>query len=983
MIFEGAPFDRTMVLDFETAWCTKSGYTLSKMTTEEYVRDSRFKAWGVGWKYFGDTKPAKWVPRKDLPAFFASIDWSRTAVLAHNCLTGDHEVRTRNGWVRLDALQEGEDVLQWDPVTEALTYTPAVIVRQSYTGKMYEWDTTYHKGIYTPNHRMYYTTPAIRDWRVASAADVSCFGQNNIYVPTAGVYAPEQPIDMSELEARVLEMIRADGNVTEAYAARFKFKRADKIARCRELLDLFSVSYRIKTYATGVTTIVTHACAQIKRLCRMLGAGKTKSYGAWVLQLPVQARLALLDELKYWDGSVATSGGNAQTCAHSAKKDDVYWISELALLTGKSAKTHFDLQNARGFSRPDSQIHKVCVRVKNRAKLVRKPREIHHSGHVFCLQTPTKAFLVRRNGAVWATGNSVFDITILSWIYKVRPAFILDSLSMARALRGAEAGNSLDKLASVFGLPAKGTALSVSNGYLDELPAPIESQIAPYCCHDVYLAEQIFSKLCMNVDPATGDPRGLFPIKELRLIDLTLRMYTQPVLELDGELLAKAIEEERTKRQGLLLRLGVQESDLASNLKFAELLRSLGVDPPMKTSRTTGKPALALAKNDAMFQALLNGAREDVASLCEARLLVKSTLERTRAQRFLDISGRGALPFPLKYYAAHTGRYGGSEAINAQNLKRGSFLRQAIYAPDGKLLVVGDLSQIEVRVLAWLADYDDVLSIFRSAGEDVYAAFGAGMFGIPGMTKESHPVHRQSSKSALLGAGYSLSWATFAAQLLVGFLGAPPVRYDKTFAKQLGVTAEDVAKFVAYEPNLVRMSGIPHSCTDEELLVHCLAAKAIIDKYRAAAWPVVAFWRFCDSMLERCLHGGEEVEYKCLTFRKEEILLPNGMCLRYPGLQKTSDGYVYGSKRLFGAKLVENISQALARIIMTDGMLRVSKRYFVAGTVHDELIAVVRESEAQEAADWVKQQMVKEPPWMPGIPLDAGVDFGKRYGEVK
>ena len=100
-------------------------------------------------------------------------------------------------------------------------------------------------------------------------------------------------------------------------------------------------------------------------------------------------------------------------------------------------------------------------------------------------------------------------------------------------------------------------------------------------------------------------------------------------------------------------------------------------------------------------------------------------------------------------------------------------------------------------------------------------------------------------------------------------------------------------------------------------------------------------------------------------------------------MQKTADGYVYGSKRLFGAKLVENISQALARIIMTDGMLRVSKRYFVAGTVHDELIAVVGESEAQEAADWVKLQMVKEPPWMPGIPLDAGVDFGKRYGEVK
>jgi hypothetical protein len=146
----------------------------------------------------------------------------------------------------------------------------------------------------------------------------------------------------------------------------------------------------------------------------------------------------------------------------------------------------------------------------------------------------------------------------------------------------------------------------------------------------------------------------------------------------------------------------------------------------------------AFAKTDAMFQAMLNGDNEDVAALCEARLKVKSTTERTRAQRFLDISQRGTLPVPLSYYGAATGRWTASKgsAINMQNLKRGSFLRKAIMAPEGYQLVVGDLSQIEPRVLAWMADYEDMLDIFR-AGGDPYAAFGAQMFNIPGMTKDS------------------------------------------------------------------------------------------------------------------------------------------------------------------------------------------------------------------------------------------------------
>ena len=573
--------------------------------------------------------------------------------------------------------------------------------------------------------------------------------------------------------------------------------------------------------------------------------------------------------------------------------------------------------------------------------------------------------------------NAQFDVSILSWRYGVTPAFIFDSLSMARALRGVEAGNSLAKLAADFGLPAKGQAVHSTDG-LSELDEVVESELAEYCKHDVYLCERVFERLVSG-----------YPPSELRLIDMTLKMYTQACLELDQEMLIVALDDERTKRDGLLKQLGVDESSLASNQQFANILQSMGVTPPYKTSKTTGKQTLALAKNDALFQALLNGEREDVALLCEARLKVKSTTERTRAQRFLDISERGALPVPLSYYGALSGRWTAAKgsAINMQNLKRGSFLRKAIMAPDGHQLVVGDLSQIEPRVLAWFADYQDLLDIFRS-GADAYAAFGAQMFNIPGLTKDTHPDLRQSAKSALLGCGYGLGWASFAAQLLVGFLGAPPVLYTKDFAKKLGVTSDYIDRFLSWDENVKKLEAIHHTCTDRELLIHAIAAKKIIDIYRMTSHPVVSFWDMCGRALETCLAGGDELVYKCITFKKEEIVLPNGMSIRYPNLRKEKDGWVYGVEgatptKLYAGKITNNIVQAVARIVMTDGMLRVNKRYFVAGTVHDELIAVVPNDEVEEAKVWVWEQMVQEPKYLPGIPLNSEVGAHRRYGLAK
>jgi len=581
--------------------------------------------------------------------------------------------------------------------------------------------------------------------------------------------------------------------------------------------------------------------------------------------------------------------------------------------------------------------------------------------------------------------NAQFDVAILSWHYGHNPCFIFDSLSMARALFGMEQGNSLAALAQRFALPDKGKALMNADG-LVELPEEVAQELAAYCAHDTFLCEEIFKRM----EPG-------FPKKELRLIDLTLKMYTRPVLELDPVLLADAIREEETRRTSLLQKLNIDEKDLASNPKFAAILRGMGVEPPMKNKKPTVKTpnpegkTLALAKNDAAFQALLNSDNEDIAALCEARLMVKSTLERTRAQRFIDISHRGTLPVPLNYYGAHTGRWSASRGsgINLQNLKRGSALRRAIMSPAGYTLVVCDLAQIEPRVLSYLADDMQMLDIFRS-GDDPYAAFGAQMFGIPNLSKESHPELRQSAKSALLGAGYGLGWASFAGQLLTGFLGAPPIRYDIDFAKQVGVTEDDFNSFIGWDANLAKLQDIPHTCSKKELLVHALCSKKIIDKYRAASSQVVSFWEMCGGLITRSLRDGKEHKHKCLTFKKNEIVLPSGLSLRYPALTSIvtpegSNQWVYGQNKikLYGGKLTENIVQSVARCVMTDGMLRIQNKYPCVLTVHDEVVALVPDEEVKEAEPWVLRQMTIEPAYMQGIPLNAETGAAKRYGDAK
>lgn len=333
----------------------------------------------------------------------------------------------------------------------------------------------------------------------------------------------------------------------------------------------------------------------------------------------------------------------------------------------------------------------------------------------------TKRFLDGYNwGCVAIAHNAVFDMAILNWHFDIRPKRIADTLSMARALHGTEVGGSLDALVTHYGLGVKGKeVLNALGKHRIDFTAEELERYGEYCKNDSELTHKLFGVLGFN-----------FPVSELRLIDLTVRMFTEPTLSLDAAKLTDHLGNVQIKKAKLMERLKETKADLLSNLKFAELLKLLGVEPPMKISPATGKDTYAFAKSDEAFKALLEHENTYVQTLVAARLGVKSTIEETRTERLLGIAKRGLLPIPLRYYAAHTGRWGGDDKVNMQNLPRKSPLKHAICVPKGFVLVDSDSSQIEARTLAWLAGQDDLVKAFEK-GEDVYSIMASTIYNKP------------------------------------------------------------------------------------------------------------------------------------------------------------------------------------------------------------------------------------------------------------
>jgi len=533
--------------------------------------------------------------------------------------------------------------------------------------------------------------------------------------------------------------------------------------------------------------------------------------------------------------------------------------------------------------------------------------------------------------------NAVFDMAILNWHFDIRPKGIADTLSMARAIHGTEVGGSLAKLAEHYQIGVKGTEVLQALGKRLHAFMPHElEQYGKYCCNDVALTMELFRILSAN-----------FPPTELKLIDMTIRMFTEPTLELDKVLLKRHLYDVQIRKQHLLESIQKDKADIMSNDKFAELLKSYMVVPPTKISPATGKETWAFAKTDEGFKALLEHEVDAVQMLATARLGVKSTLEETRTERFIGIADRGLLPIPLRYYAAHTGRWGGDDKINMQNLGRGSVLKHAIIAPEGYKFIDSDSSQIEARTLAWLAEQNDLVDAFER-GEDVYKIMASSIYGKA--QEEIDGGERFVGKTTILGCGYGMGGKKFGAQL-------------KTF----NVEIEEAE------------------------------ANRIIAVYRETYDWIPLLWQQAGKALDAIIQdrtaplGRKGV---LVVDGKKGIRLPNGLYMKYPNLRKQQneqgkEEYVYDTRkgkavipnRIYGGKVIENVCQAVARIIIGEQMLAVAKKYKVVMTVHDAIACIVPEAEADTAREYVEMCMKMRPKWALDLPLSCESGVGYNYGE--
>lgn len=534
--------------------------------------------------------------------------------------------------------------------------------------------------------------------------------------------------------------------------------------------------------------------------------------------------------------------------------------------------------------------------------------------------------------------NTFFDATILYEFFGITAKKNLDTLSMARAIHGISVGGSLAKLAKHYELGVKGDEVVNALGkHTKDFTQEELARYGEYCINDVELTHDLFFKLLPQ-----------FNVQELSLIDITIKMAVKPTLVVDLPILESYLYEVREKKEALINSIEADKSEVMSNPKFAALLEGLGVEPSMKVSPTTGKLTYAFAKTDDGFKALLEHADPTVQALVATRLGVKSTLEETRTDRFIGIAKRtDYLPIPLNYYGAATGRWsaGGGQKVNFQNLPRNSTLKKAIVAPEGYVVVGADLSNIELRVGLWVCGEMEALKSLGE-GRDLYKEFASLVFNVAyeDVSKDQRFIGKTSQLGLIFGVG-------------------------------AGKLREAIKVW----------SGTDIGETE---------AKRIVDLYRATYKGVTAFWKTCTNAITAM--GNDEG----FTFGraglyvaegKRGVKFPSGLYMQYPLLanvvdEKTGEkGYKYkmrnGYDRLYGGKLTNNLVQGTARCVMSEAMVRIADKYQIALTVHDALYIVVPEAEAQEALDYLIEEMCKPPLWMPDIPLAAEGGWGRSIAD--
>lgn len=527
--------------------------------------------------------------------------------------------------------------------------------------------------------------------------------------------------------------------------------------------------------------------------------------------------------------------------------------------------------------------------------------------------------------------NCQFDACVLTQHYNIYAAYYICTQAVSQALLPIDSV-ALKKVAPLLGLGEKTNAL---------VDGATESNdgMADYANNDNRLAKGIFETLYPMLSQDEQD-----------LIHLHVRQAVEPSLVLDVDVLKQVRDDAFNSRAAAIEASGYTDQQLTSNQQFGALIRALGLTPPTKLSDATGEEMDAFGKNSDEFVEFMLQYPE-YKHIWDGRLAAKSNINVSRAEKFLSIAELNPLvPMPLKYCAAHTGRSGGTDGLNVQNLpsKRKSNMRKAFTAPKGQVIVVIDSAQIELRTNFYLSGQTDKLDVLVNGG-CVYVAeaatqFGIEIVGIPkkGMVPDDK---RQYGKLCQLGLGFGMGAKKFRKTAAAGPLGMDPIYM-----------------------------------TEDE-------AYNTVQAYRTGNSKIPAFWRYLDARINQMtLTTCSEIDEHGLTFVHEGIVLPSGRMLQYPGLHQNEEGqWVYGIdkkvKFLWGGTMDENLTQAIARDIVFEQMLIIDKQYRVVSSTHDEVLYLANESEAEEALAFGISVLSQSPSWAPDLPVSAEGGFDHCYSK--
>lgn len=595
------------------------------------------------------------------------------------------------------------------------------------------------------------------------------------------------------------------------------------------------------------------------------------------------------------------------------------------------------------------KVHGVGIKIDTKPEYYFYGSDAQIKAHLATIFTPN-------NPHTMLCHNTLFDAAILCWHYNLRAQTYYCTQSMSQAL-WAQSSASLDQLAKRL-FPddrtlRKGKELESFDGVY-ELTDAQQQVMGGYCKQDVHLTFAAFAKMY-----------SYFPNKELQIIDTTIKMFAHRffVLETSGVLeYQKKLQERRAE---LIKRSGLKEEVLSSNKQFAEYLFNVhNIVVPMKASPTPKNPdnqTEALAKDDPEFIELQRN-YPHLKHIWDARIVTKSNTELTRCAQLLSnaqvssINVEGRIAVPLKYCGAHTKRWSGTNNVNFQNFKRKSPLRLALYAPTGFRVSVRDLSNIEGRMNAWFNDQEDKLELFRKKA-DIYNILGSSIYGKEINRKlkmkdaagnyldkngniceekdayEPFEIEGRVAKIAELGLGYGMGESNFANQLYINGVEANP--------------------------------GF---------------ARKVVETWRKKNYKIVAGWKKATQVIfDMARKDLVPYNWKCIRVEQERLVLPSGLCLTYPGLHydESEKNFVYWNgkfwKKLYGGLLMENIIQAISRIVMTDMMVNINSRLREQGiseddarcilTVHDELVMGHREELTDLVMKIMEEEMRRTPTW--------------------